>query len=240
MMYFAPKITLLNYLSHYFADKEQTNPEIILGFIFPDLFRMTGGRLRLGKLKKLIRENPGLMDSNMILKGSMRHFELDAIFHNHDYFHQNVDELTLKLRETDIIESGKYLNFVGHVLFELLLDAVILKSEEKLCNQFYATISKYDRNKLGKFLELCDLEEFVGKTNEILDQFLNKKFLYRYADNAGVIFALDKVCEKVGIDLDLEDNNKTKLFTLIDDCKATIQSTYLSLFTDLRKRGTKL
>jgi len=239
-MYFAAKIKHLNYLSHFFTDKEQNSPELVLGFIFPDLIRMTGGRLRMGKLKRLIAENPELMESDMILKGSMRHFELDGIFHNHPYFHENVDDLTVKLRKTDIIESGKYLNFVGHVLFEILLDAVILKLEENLCDDFYETLSQFDRSKLSKFLTLCQLEEFEAKSNEILNRFISEKFLYRYADNEGIIFALDKVCEKVGIDLDLEDDNKIKLNTLIDDCKATITPTYLSLFTDLRKRGTKL
>ena len=112
----------MNYLSHYYFDRDENNKYYNLGLILPDLARAHIAKLRINPYKNITFTTKEISSIN---DGCNKHFASDRKFHNWMTF----VELTNKA--TDLIrESGdKDINrdyFITHIMVEILLDKILL------------------------------------------------------------------------------------------------------------------
>jgi len=185
----------MNFASHFFLDGIKGKPYYNFGLILPDLMSIYKRGWRItdrAKAKEMI-------DTDVeILNGMLKHFELDAIFHQSMFFndHTKLIKDLLKQEKLQLIHVKKH--FVAHVLLELLIDRVIIKHDEKVLFDFYNCLDRIEKEKISHFFN----ENEPGVIDGFFDfyvKFRERRFLYKYSENETIIFILNKVLERVGL-----------------------------------------
>lgn len=182
----------MNYLSHYFIYQEaESNPLYTLGLVFPDLSR--GFVSAPGK--KELNQHPHLQD---LVRGCRKHYEADKIFHGSHFFEEGaavcVDVLKKARFDTDVQRRW----FIGHILFELLIDRILVRHIPKVSDEFYADLNALNRADLKEFIQLHphkDLERFL----KFFEHFCKAAYIRNYPDNNLFAFSLSRIILKAGL-----------------------------------------
>ena len=87
------KWTNMNFLSHFYFDRETDDCYHILGTVLPDLLKNADKTIILHP-EKLHHPNN---DVNAIIKGWNKHLEVDRYFHSSDFFLTHSHQLKKKL-----------------------------------------------------------------------------------------------------------------------------------------------
>lgn len=145
----------------------------------------------------LLMENEASSDEVSFYQGVLRHFEGDRIFHTSDFFHQETERINDILKDEfgDQVYRGF---FVAHIMFELLLDKILIQHEPSLLSEFYEhlearPVSEYLR--LTEWVTRVKMPSYDG----FLKKFMQKRFLYRYTDWQHVIYILKRIVLGVGV-----------------------------------------
>ena len=75
----------MNFLSHFYFNRDTVNPELVLGCVLPDLVKNANKTWNIHPEKKvhLFNESQKLQS---ILTGWQRHLNVDRYFHSSDFF----------------------------------------------------------------------------------------------------------------------------------------------------------
>ena len=86
----------MNFLSHYYFERQNLNSNIVIGTILPDLVKNAEKEWNLfpQKNEELFNKDPKL---NSLLTGWKRHLEVDLIFHSSDFFNEQMAKFHLPL-----------------------------------------------------------------------------------------------------------------------------------------------
>ena len=201
----------MNYLSHYYFDRDEDNKYFNLGLILPDLARAHIAKLRINPYKNITFTTKEIASMN---DGCNKHFASDRKFHNWMTF----VELTNK--STDMIrESGdKDINrdyFITHIMVEILLDKILLDKNPSLADDFYAMIDSVEMDWILKFMRYAGLQDdelWKGQHR----RFMKAAFLKSYTSVENVIAAVEGVCANLGM-IELNDDQRN---LLIEICEA--------------------
>jgi hypothetical protein len=201
----------VNYLSHYYFDRDEDNKYFNIGLILPDLARSHIAKLRINPYKNITFTTKEIASMN---DGCNKHFASDRKFHNWMTF----VELTNKA--TDIIrESGdKDINrdyFITHIMVEILLDKILLDQNPTLADDFYAMIDSVEMDWILKFMRYAGLQDdelWKGQHK----RFMKAAFLKSYTSVENVVAAVEGVCANLGM-IELNDDQRN---LLIEICEA--------------------
>lgn len=178
----------LNFLAHYFFDRTD-NIYHNVGLILPDLSRnFCKGHLNL----KRDFENH---DMKALKHGSMKHLEMDKIFHNSIFFKDAVQEIS-GLLDKDARWPRKW--FLNHVLAEIMLDRAIMDKHPHICPEFYRDLSLSDAEVIEAFLMHGGVENY-HLFGEKFKKFIEYQFIFNYQHNEKLIIALSRLYLRVGI-----------------------------------------
>jgi hypothetical protein len=161
------KMSSMHFLSHYYVDRDKNNPLFVSGTLLPDIaphFTRTYNRRIRNKVWQL--SVPELS----VHRGVLRHYEVDAIFHNSIDFKAACTNASKRLAETGLDREKYRFWFLGHIVVEVLMGRQLILSEPKLLNEYYDVLSSVDTNKLSAYLYLIVTEE---EKNKILTNFMN-------------------------------------------------------------------
>src|SRR3569623_967455 len=111
----------MNFLSHYYFDRETTDCYHILGTVLPDLLKNADKTIIIHP-EKLQHPDPQI---NSIITVWKHHLEVDSYFHSSAFFITRASELRLLL-EPAIKCSPVISFFLGHITLELILDNLLL------------------------------------------------------------------------------------------------------------------
>ena len=190
----------MNFISHYFLDQhsDQTDSFFFVGISTPDLISNFDRRIRLkaGTLSK-VEPSDARPEADSFFKGVVRHFEVDRIFHSSDFFYRETHFLAQLLRER-FGDQVKRSNFVAHILLELILDRVLILRHNDLLFSFY---SHFERSDVPELVELTEwiVQQTIPGYGEFLEQFAQKRFLYRYVNQWYLIRVLKGILAQIGI-----------------------------------------
>lgn len=184
--------TQMNYLSHYYIYQDnKSNPLYTLGLVFPDLSR--GFVSAAGK--KDLPLHPHL---DPLVLGCRKHYEADKIFHACTFFeegsHLCVEVLKKARFETEVPRRW----FIGHILFELLLDRILVRHQPQVCIDFYNDLNALNREDLKEFIGLHahkDQERFL----KFFEHFCKAAYIRNYPDNNLFAFSLSRIILKAGL-----------------------------------------
>src|SRR5882672_11051779 len=111
----------MNFLSHFYFDRDTDNCYLVLGTALPDLLKNADKTVIIHP-QKLIHANPSI---NKIIQGWNKHLEVDRYFHSSEFFTHHSHRLKLKLLPAIEGSSVKPF-FLGHIALELILDNLLL------------------------------------------------------------------------------------------------------------------
>ena len=181
----------LNYLSHFYIHQLGENPQYTSGLIFPDLAR--------GFVKKpgnLTLESYAHLED--FAKGCQQHYAADKIFHASAFFHWGTQQCTQMVKAAQFESEVQRRWFIGHILFELLLDRILVRHQPKVAIDFYENLQKLEQNHLQEFISLHDHKE-KDRFLRFFEHFRIASYIKNYTDNNLFAYSLSRIMMKAGL-----------------------------------------
>src|ERR1700712_900418 len=129
----------MNFLSHFYFDRDTDNCYLILGTILPDLLKNADKTIILHPEKLIHRD----IEVNSIIKGWNKHLEVDRYFHSSEFFLTHSHQLKNVLAPV-ITGSPVKPFFLGHIALELILDILLITTNEIVVHDFYERMQECD------------------------------------------------------------------------------------------------
>lgn len=222
----------MNFLGHFYLDESLGSPWFMAGAASPDLMSVYGGhhRLRPGMLKRISWTPKGA--EKPFIAGIHRHFDTDAWFHQSPIFHDQVHALAAMIRKDFPGLNLRHPSFIGHILFELVLDKVLLEDIPGLCDRFYAAWHTIDSDRIQEISRRITGYPMEGYDSYVR-QFRERAYLYRYADTSHIEMVLHRILHRVHLE-DSPDIPDSVLMILIAACETEARRVYPELFRCMR------
>jgi hypothetical protein len=188
----------MNFISHFYLERGRKESLFFIGVSTPDLVSVFDRSVRI-KAHLLPPAEAGLSPAQQHFReGVMRHLIADQHFHSSPFFAQEVARLSEQFRACLPPGTVARSFFVAHVLFELMLDRVLLQADERLASEFYRHLEAHPPS------ELVGLTEWLTQTpmpayGGFLQKFVRRKSLYGYLRWQDLIYVLRRILGGVGI-----------------------------------------
>ncbi len=181
----------MNFLSHFYFDRETDNCYLILGTVMPDLLKNADKNIIIHP-EKIHHSNPGV---SSIIKGWNKHLEVDRYFHSSEFFlshsHQ-LKKLLLPAMEGSPVKPF----FLGHIALELILDNLLLTTGRVTADGFYAHLDGCEATVVQEFLTVAGIKD-TGFFFKFYEDFKRSRYLYTYAETREIAYALKRICMRV-------------------------------------------
>lgn len=189
----------MNFLSHYYLDRDRDDSWFFLGVSTPDLVSIFDRNVRLKKNRMpLIHENENSEAEISFYNGCLRHIEVDGIFHSSDFFKEETGIIGQLLRDAYDKEELSRTFFVAHVALELILDKILIQETPGLVRNYYDHMEKYSLDKQLEITEWVTRTKLPGYKG-FLHKFISRRYLSHYTDWDHVVFVLKKILMGVGV-----------------------------------------
>ncbi len=198
----------MNYLSHFYFDRKQVNPQFTLGAAFPDLTRTYNRKLRASSSIRLKSKE---LPSNLVQlqQGIDRHHYLDSKFHNSDFFHTYTKKFTKLLHASEFETLDKNIYFLAHIVLEILLDRKILEDHKGLAEMYYSQLNSIDNQLITNYFIYRNWEKDLTGFLELYDKFLEKEFIFKYKSDILVSEVINSLHKRVfNTEIEKTDLNK--------------------------------
>jgi hypothetical protein len=188
----------MNYLSHFYFDRNSTDPVYIFGSMLPDFADQFPRTIR-NKLRVAPVSARDTVCSSLML-GIERHYAIDGIFHHSDYFTYHVNFIKQLFAREGMQQMPQRRYIVAHVLYEMLLDRLLLKKHPATCLRFYTLLEQLDVEAVDNSLEHCGVEaEVRQRLFAKLPMFLSHRYLLSYHLNGRISGALQRMYNTLGL-----------------------------------------
>jgi hypothetical protein len=181
----------MNFLSHYYFDRNVTDCYFILGTVLPDLLKNADKTIVLHP-EKLQHQNPHV---NAIVKGWNKHLDVDRYFHSSDFFATHSHELK-KLLAPVIEGSPVKPFFLGHIAIELIIDNLLLTTGKVTVDDFYGHLKGCDNTIIEEFLTSAGLTD-TSRFFRFYEGFKRDGYLHTYSETQQIAYALKRICMRV-------------------------------------------
>ncbi len=181
----------MNFLSHFYFDRETDDCYFILGTVLPDLLKNADKTIIIHP-EKLQHTNS---DVNALIKGWNKHLEVDRYFHSSDFFLTHSHQLK-KLLAPVIEGSPVKPFFLGHIALELILDNLLITTNKIEAHSFYEHIADCANEPIHEFLTSADLKD-TTKFFRFFDGFKRDGYLHTYSETPKIAYALKRICMRV-------------------------------------------
>ena len=185
----------MNCLSHGYRFLD--DPLFMAGTLVPDWLSVVDRKMRARKrLVEPVVQQTNDDDVRRLGKGILQHHHDDDVFHRCEKFMQLEGQIGKEFRRHMPDRFDHRPGFLGHIVVELMLDAVIASNDSDIIDQFYATVDLVD----AEFIQSAVNGMATRQTDRLawcIDRFREEKFLYDYADDKGMFFRLNQVLARV-------------------------------------------
>ena len=182
----------MNFLAHYLADHIPNDHYHNTGLILPDITRGFVSGFRNAPPNGSPPEFEGFFS------GCSAHYKSDKIFHGSNFFHKYQEKTNDLLKSSGFGNSFSRKWFISHVIIELFLDRMIIKTDESIADAFYDTLSKTKDSILESYLLAYDCEDVEGFM-EKYKHFRSVKYIYHYRNNNKFVYSLNRIMLRAGL-----------------------------------------
>jgi len=206
-------------------------PAYVAGSALPDLIGLAAPRVRLRERKDPLAPNSGgtgkgeegpnpnlappeLGARGAVSAGIWAHLVTDATFHKTAAFAEAQADVGALLEGAGFVGIRVRRFFVAHVLAELALDAVLLRADPALGDQFYAAFAEADFDAVTRWAE-NETSRPLPRLPEVLARFAASRYLLSYAADEGVATGLSRTCQRARQD-SFEGENFTRLVPVVE------------------------
>lgn len=219
----------MNFLSHYYFERNQQDPNMVMGTVLPDLVKNAEKNWNLHPQK---REALFLPDQqlNALLNGWKRHLAVDRLFHSSDFF---VKEMaTLKQLLLPILKDSPVRpSFLSHIGVELMLDHLLVIHKKINIVAFYERLQAVDDELLKSFLIHCgaiNTEQFF----KFLNGFKSSRYLLSYQKIENISYALQRICMRLWSN-PFDEETVVLLTKQLIIYKPILEKNYLQIFEEI-------
>jgi hypothetical protein len=223
--YFAKK-GFMNFLSHFYFERNITDCYQVLGTVMPDLLKNADKNVIIHP-EKLTHQDIAV---NSIIRGWKKHLEVDRYFHSSKFFLTH-SHLLKKLLLPAIEGSPVKPFFLGHIALELILDNLLLTTGKVTANEFYDHLDGCEGAAVNEFLT------FAGVKNTAIffkfyNDFKKSKYLYSYADTKEIAYALKRICMRVW-ENPFTSENEAQMNGVLTVYRASLQDDFMDIFDEI-------
>lgn len=184
----------MNFLSHYYFERNSTNSYEVLGCLLPDLVKNADKSWNIHP-EKLDEKFYNSEHEKALLKGWKKHLAVDRIFHNTPFFFFHQHEL--KKVVTEIISDTPIKPFfVGHIALELCLDNLLITQYKINIENLYNHLESTDKKEIENFLLRNGIKN-PEKFSAYFDSFKKEKYLKNYIKISGLSYAIKRICMRI-------------------------------------------
>jgi hypothetical protein len=186
----------MNYLAHGYRFTEE--PYFLAGTAAPDWLSVIDRKMRLRSRRAaefVADADPQLA---AVARGVVQHHHDDEWFHQTDAFSELNLAFAVEIRCMLPDDEGFRPSFLGHILVELLLDAVLAEESPDRLDNYYAAIDAIDPLRVQaaiNHLATCTSDR-IGM---LIPRFARERFLADYADDARLLVRLNHVMRRVNL-----------------------------------------
>jgi hypothetical protein len=184
----------VNYFAHGrdFVD----DPYFLAGTAVPDWLSVVDRKVRAkSRLAERYLDHP---DARMasLAAGIVRHHQDDRWFHQTRAFAELSLQFTVAIRNILPADDGFRPSFLGHILVEILLDAVLVEQEPQQLDAYYAAMQTVDPQVVGDAVN-----RMATRPSSLLSAFIPRfcaaRFLYDYLQDEKLLWRLNLVMRRV-------------------------------------------
>ncbi len=225
----------MNFLSHYYFERQNQNPNMVIGTILPDLVKNAQKEWNLfpQKNEALFLENPQL---NSLLNGWKRHLEVDIIFHSSDFFIEQMAKLK-QLILPILKDSNVRPSFLSHIGVELVLDHLLITNGKVDVYELYEHLEAVNDNDLNIFLNKCGYEE-TDQFFKFFNNFKSSRYLFSYQKLENISYALQRICMRLWSNPFTEETT-TALTKQLAVYKLILEQDYLNIYEEIEAKLNK-
>src|SRR5687768_2577748 len=140
----------MNYLAHSLDCLD--DPYHVAGVAIPDWLGLTRPRLRCRSRQAAPFADDGDPTTAAIARGVMQHHADDDWFHQTPAFCDLSLEFARRVRHATGDMAGMRPSFLGHILVELLLDAVLIAESRETVDAYYAALGAIDADRVASLV----------------------------------------------------------------------------------------
>lgn len=184
----------MNYFTH--GRRFVHDPFFLAGTAVPDWMSVVNrkSRARARLARPFVDDDDPLVAS--IARGILQHHDDDHWFHQTAAFAELSLQFTVRIRDRLAADPGFRPSFLGHILVELLLDAVLIEEDIHQLDRYYSAIDSLDTQAVSRTVNrmLTQPTEMLGL---FIPRFATERFLYDYLDDAKLLTRLNSVLRRV-------------------------------------------
>ncbi|MCA9265936.1 MAG: hypothetical protein KDA60_18875 [Planctomycetales bacterium] len=186
----------MNYFAH--GRKFLESPYFVAGTAVPDWLNVVNRRARARRklAEPLTRDEQERVAD--VARGIVQHHDDDAWFHNTRAFAELSWQFTRHIRENFGADDSLRPMFLGHILVELLLDAVLIEESPDVLAAYYESLECVDARLVTETVARITGKD-VGLLCVVIPRFIDERFLEDYVDDKGLLFRLNRVMLRVGL-----------------------------------------
>lgn len=222
----------MNFLSHFYFDRESDNCYHILGTMLPDLLKNADKTIILHP-EKLHHTADAV---NSIIKGWNKHLEVDRYFHSADFFLHHSHQLK-KLLLPAIEGSPVKPFFLGHIAIELILDNLLLTTNKVTVESFYDHLEGCKTPVINEFLTFAGLKD-TTRFFKFFEDFKKSRYLSTYTETQQIAYALKRICMRVWKD-PFTAAHEAAINNVLVKYRETLLDNYMSIFDEIEDKLAK-
>lgn len=230
----SPWVLLMNFLSHYYFDRNVTDCYFILGTVLPDLLKNADKNVVLHPEKLHHPENKNV---NSLIAGWNKHLEVDRHFHSSDFFKTH-SHLLKKALLPAIEASPVKPFFLGHIALELILDNLLITTGKLSVDSFYVHLNNCNCNALEEFLGMAGLKD-PAVFFKYFEKFKKDQYLYTYAEPGQITYALKRICMRIWKD-PFTPEHEAGMTGTIENYRSALLQDFMLIFSEIRDKTTAI
>jgi len=181
----------MNFLSHFYFDRETTDCYFVLGTVLPDLLKNADKTIVLHPEK--LRHPDARVNS--IIAGWNKHLDVDRYFHSSAFFATHSHQLKKELAPA-IADSPVKPFFLGHIAVELIIDNLLLTTGKITVEDFYNHLRGCDNDVIEDFLTSAGLKD-TTRFFRFFEGFKRDGYLHTYSETEQIAYALKRICMRI-------------------------------------------
>lgn len=219
----------MNFLSHFYFDRETMDPHLVLGSVLPDLVKNARKEwiIHPEKNEHQFTSNAAL---SSILKGWNRHLEVDRQFHSSGFFKTHTEEIRTAIAPI-LINSPARAFFVAHIALELMLDSLLLTESIIQPDDFYRRVKESDKSAINLFLELNNITNTEIFFN-FFEEFLEAEYLHTYAEAENIMYAISRICMRIWAN-PFSETQKLQLTAVLISYQQKLKDVFMNIFDEI-------
>ena len=219
----------MNFLSHYYFDRHNPNCYFTLGTVLPDLLKNADKTIVLHP-EHLVHADAGV---NAIIAGWNKHLLVDKYFHSADFFLTHSHNIKNRLTPA-ITGSPVKPFFLGHIAIELILDNLLITTNNVDVNGFYNHLDSCEEEVILEFLKAAKMKN-PDVFFRFYTEFKRSRYLHTYINIGQITYALKRICMRVWRE-PFNSKQEADMTELLLDYRLSLIDNFMSVYDEIRHK----